>query len=262
MSALEVTRAMRARERGRVADGGGLLLQGGSQWVFRYERKGRERAMGLGSAIDVTLVEARDRAREARRVLARGIDPIEERRGAQAAARTPTFEAFAAAHIATHKSGWSEEHAQRWAQSLAKDAYPAIGALRVDQIGVEDVMRMLTPLWRAKAVTADRLRNRVELILDAARAKGLRSGENPARWRGHLDKLLPAARRVTPVVHHAAMPHREVAALMSNLIRHGDISAAALRFLILTAARTGEVLGARWGEIDFERNSGQSLPRA
>jgi integrase len=253
LSALAVKQAMRKRERGKVADGGNLYLQDGSAWVFRYERDGRERFMGLGSALDVTLAEARDRARDARRLLARAVDPLDRRRDAEAAAATPTFAAFAAEHIAAHESGWSAEHAKRWTQSLAKDAYPVIGAMRIDAITVDDVLRMLTPLWREKPVTADRLRNKVELVLDAARAKGLRTGENPARWKGHLDKLMPAARRVAPVKHHAALPHREIAALMADLRRQEGIAPAALRFTILTAARTGEVLGATWSEVDVEQ---------
>jgi integrase len=172
---------------------------------------------------------------------------------AQAAAKTPTFAAFAAAHIEANRTGWSAEHTSRWTQQLAKGAGPVIGDMRIGQVAVEDVLRMLTPLWREKPVTGDRLRNKVELVLDAARAKGLRSGENPARWKGHLDKLLPAARKVAPVVHHAALPHREIAALMADLKRQEGIAPAALRFTILTAARTGEVLGATWSEVDLDQ---------
>lgn len=238
-------------KRGRIADGAGLYLQDGASWVFRYERDRRERLMGLGPVDVVPLAEARELAHEVRRVLFEGKDPIAERRAREAAARTPTFEAFAERHIATHKAGWSKEHARRWARMLAKDAYPAIGELRIDKIGVEQVLGMLKPKWSERAVTADRLRNMVELVLDAAKAERLREGENPARWKGHLDKLLPAARKVAPVQHFSAMPHKEVAGLMAELKRQGGIGPAALQFLILTAARSAEVIGAQWSEFDL-----------
>jgi integrase len=253
LTALEVARAARARGKGKLADGGNLYLVNGASWVLRYGVGGRERFMGLGAVDTTTLAEARQRAHDARRLIARGVDPLEARRTADAAAKTPTFKAFSTEHIAAHKAGWSPEHAKRWAQSLAKDAFPWIGDMGVDQVDTDAMLRMLAPLWQDRPVTGDRLRNRVEQVLDAARAKGLRGGENPARWRGHLDKLLPAARKVSPVEHFEALPHREIAALMAELSRQDGMAPAALRLCILCASRPGEAAGARWDEFDLGR---------
>jgi integrase len=255
LTALQVTRAARAREAGFKNDGGGLYLKDGSSWVFRYARGGRRHDLGLGPALDVTLAEAREKAREARRLLLEGKDPLAEKRASRAAvARAMTFREAAEAHIAAHAPGWrSDKHLRQWEQSLSNYAYPVIGDMSVDAIGVVDVLRVLTPLWTEKPETANRVRNRIELILDAAKARGLRSGENPAAWRGHLDKLLPPRSKVRKVEHFAALPYPEVAAFMTELRKQDGVSAKALAFAILTATRSAETLGAMWDEIDLDK---------
>jgi integrase len=244
---------------GRYGDGKGLWLQVRDaqhrSWLFRFKLFGRERAMGLGPVEDVTLAEAREEADACRKLLRQGIDPIEHRRADRAAkaaaARGITFRDVAERYIAAHAAGWrNAKHAEQWRATLATYAFPVFGDQPVHAIDTGLVMRVLEPIWAAKTETASRLRGRIESVLDYAAARGWRSGENPARWRGHLQKLLPARSKVQRVEHHPALPWRQMGAFMAALRAHDGVAARALEFAILTAARTGEVIGARWAEID------------
>lgn len=254
LTALEVARAVKARKVGMLNDGGGLYLKGGSSWIFRYALNGRKRDLGLGPAIDISLADARGRAAEARRLQLDGKDPIEARRASRAAlAPATTFAQAGADYIKAHAPSWrSEKHLRQWETSLARFVYPVIGAMPVGAIGVADVLRVLKPIWQEKPETGSRVRNRIELVLDAAKARGLRSGENPAAWRGHLDKLLPRRSKVQTVQHFAALDYREIASFMSELRRQPGPAPRALEFAILTACRSGEVMGATWDEIDLD----------
>jgi integrase len=251
----------RLKKPGFHADGGQLYVQvsraGSKSWLFRFARQGRERWMGLGPYPDVSLAEARQKAFDARRLLRDGLDPIEARRGARMAARLEearslTFKDCAERYIAAHEAGWrNAKHRAQWRSTLGTYAYPELGDLSVAAIDTALVMKTLEPIWQAKPETADRLRGRIEAVLDWAAARNYRTGDNPARWRGHLDKLLPARRRLARVKHHAALPSRDLPAFMVELRNQAGVSARALEFAILTAARTGEVIGAIWGEIDM-----------
>jgi integrase len=210
--------------------------------------------MGLGAVEDVTLAEAREAAEEARKLLRQGSDPIEARRAgrvARAAANALTFREVAERYIAAHEASWrNPKHRQQWRNTLESYALPVLGDLAVSLVDVGHVMRVLEPMWREKTETASRLRGRIEAVLDYAKARDWRAGENPARWRGHLDHLLPARSKLQRVEHHAALPWRQMSAFMADLRRQDGIAARALAFAILTAARTGEVIGARWEEFD------------
>jgi integrase len=240
------------KDHGRHADGGGLYLSiapnGGRRWVFLYRWHGKQTEIGLGSARDVALARARELARQARANLAESINPKDVRKGSKEA----TFGECADRLIEAMRPSWrNEKHAAQWKMTLLRYAAP-LRHLPVDKIGTAEVLSVLKPSWNAKPETASRLRGRIERILDAAKAQGLRSGENPARWRGHLDQLLPKRQRLTRG-HHAAMPYPDVPTFISDLqLRHAT-AALALEFLILTAARSGEVLGARWNEFDLDR---------
>ena len=237
---------------GRHADGGGLYLSispnGGRRWVFLYRWHGKPTEIGLGSARDVTLARARELARQARGNLAEGTNPKDVRTGL----KTASFGDCADRVIETMRPSWrNEKHAAQWEMTLQRYAAP-LRHLPVDKVGTDDVLSVLKPLWNAKPETASRLRGRIERVLDAANAHGLRSGENPARWRGHLDQLLPKRQRLTRG-HHAAMPYADVPTFISELQSRQATAALALEFAILTAARSGEVLGARCDEFDLER---------
>jgi len=237
---------------GYYADGGGLYLligpTGAKSWVLRYQIRGRRREMGLGSAVLVSLQDARSDALAQRRKLAQGLDPLEER--ASAAAMGRTFGECAEALIVSLAPGWKHEaQAEQWRQSL-RDYGPAPG-LPIDQVDTAAVMACLQPIWASKTETANRVRGRIERVLDWARVHGLRTGDNPARWRGHLDKLLPKPSKVGKRRHHEAMPYADVPAFMARLAERDGAARRALRFTILTAARTGEVTGADWGEFDL-----------
>lgn len=246
---------------GRFADGGGLYLQvsptGTRSWLFRFTRDGKAREMGLGPVGTVSLAEAREKALECRRALHEGLDPIEQRnrlrRAASAeAARSMTFRQAAKAYIEAHQAGWrNAKHASQWTATLEHYAFPIFGDLDVGEVAVGDVLKALEAIWRQKPETAGRVRGRVEAVLDWATARGHRRSENPARWRGHLDKLLPARSKVARVRHHPALPYAEIPGFMLDLANHAGVSRRALEFTILTAARTGEVIGAKVGEIDF-----------
>lgn len=237
---------------GRHADGGRLYLNvstgGAKSWVFMWERDGRQREMGLGSVTDVPLALAREFAQTARQQLAAGLDPIEERRKQRA---MPTFGEVADKLVAELAPGWrNKKHAYQWRLSLEVEAKP-LRSIAVDQVTTADVLKVLQPIWTTKAETAGRVRNRIEKVLDAAKARGYRSGDNPARWRGHLENLLPKRPRLQRG-HHKAMPIDDVPELMPRLRAASGSSARALEFLIYTAARSGEVIGATWGEIDLK----------
>ena len=246
---------------GYYGDGGGLFLQvsryGTKSWVFRFKANGRLREMGLGSLDTYSLAEARERARNCRKLRDEGKDPIEERNAARLAVKLEatkaiTFEQCAERHIAAHRAGWRNgKHRDQWSSTLATYVNPMFGALPVRAIDTALVMKAIEPIWNEKPETASRVRGRIEAILDWATARGFRAGENPARWRGHLDKLLPKKTKVRRIEHHAALPYREIAAFVAELRSQEGIAARALEFAILTAARTGEVIGALWGELDL-----------
>nr|WP_069262691.1 site-specific integrase [Paraburkholderia nodosa] len=260
--------AVKRATAGAHLDGNGLILYvgksasadgGGKSWIFRYKIRGRSTDMGLGSADIVTLTEARAKATECRKLLIDGIDPLTHRRAVLrerelAAMSARTFEECAKAYIAIHEAGWrNDKHRKQWTSTLTKYAYPKIGALDVREIGTPHVMRVLEPIWLKKNETASRLRGRIEAILDWAAVHGHRSGDNPARWKGHLDKLLPAPGKVQRETskHHAALPYQEIGAFMRDLRGREGIAARALEFAVLTVARSGEVRHAVWQEIDL-----------
>jgi len=246
---------------GYHADGDGLYLQvtgnGGRSWIFRYQRHGKRRDMGLGPAHLVGLAEARRRALEFRRCLLEGIDPLERKRArdraaAVEAAQTITFREAAERYIAAHQASWrAKQHLARWHQTMRDFVYPILGALPVEAVDVGLVTRVLEPIWTKMPETASRIRGRIELVLDWATVRQYRTGDNPARWRGHLDKLLPKISKVSKVQHHAALPYSEIGAFMAQLRRRETVTARALEFAILTAARPSEAIRARWSEIDM-----------
>ncbi len=210
--------------------------------------------MGLGPFPDVALADAREAARQCRAAVRQGNDPIEDRRKAQAAARdTPramTFRQVADRYLAAHEAAWrNEKHRYQWRATLDL-ACEQMGRTTVAAVATGDVMRVLDPIWREKPETASRLRGRIESVLDYAAAHGWRTGENPARWRGHLAKLLPPPSKIATVEHHAALPWSEIDTFMAELRDEDGVAARALEFTILTAARTGEVIGGTWPEID------------
>lgn len=264
---LKALQVSREKTPGYHADGGGLYLQitgtGAKSWIFRYRLHGRlsstgkplAREMGLGSFTDVSLAEAREKARMARKQVAEGIDPIEAIRAAFVAATAPAklllFREAAAQYIAAHKVGWKNPiHLQQWENTLGDVAGPVIGSFPVDAIDTDLVLKVIQPIWNTTPETANRLRGRIEAILDWAKAKKLRSGENPARWRGHLDQLLPKRSKVRAVRHHPAMPLNDLPAFVHRLRQQDSVGALALEFTILTAARTGETIGAAVTEMD------------
>lgn len=260
LSALQVAKLTKA---GLHPDGGNLYLQvspgGAKSWVFRYALAGKERQMGLGSLSTFSLADARQRAKEQRKLLADGVDPIDRRNAvilAQRAnaANVRTFDQCAAAYIAGHEAGWKNaKHAGQWRATLKTYASPIIGMMNVASVDTPEVMRVLTPIWTSKTETASRLRGRLESILDWACVQKYRSGENPARWRGHLAKLLPERSKVAKAQHHPALPWREMGAFMEALRLMPGTAAQALEFIVLTSCRTGEAIGATWPEIDLDR---------
>ena len=260
---------LKSKPPGMHGDGGGLWLQvtpneRGRSWIFRYTLNGRSHEMGLGSLDAIGLAQARMLAEENRKLLAAipPIDPIENRRAllkaAQAAARIEaakkqTFRQCAEKYIAAHRAGWSNAvHAKQWDSTLTTYAYPIFGEMAVDAVDLSLVMKVLEPIWYTRTETAKRLRGRIEAVLDYAAVHQLREGENPARWRGHIDKLLPSPSVVAPVQHLTALHYNEVGAFVAELRQQGGIAARALEFTILTALRTKPVRLARWDEIDFD----------
>jgi integrase len=236
---------------GRHPDGGGLYLNitpsGARSWVFMWKVGGKRREMGLGSLRDVPLAKARQRAADARYKLADGFDPLASRDKQVAM----TFSEAADALIENMSSSWrNEKHRAQWKMTLTVYCEP-LRSKPMAEIGTEDVLKVLQPLWATKPETASRLRGRIERVFDYARAHGQRTSENPARWRGHLEAILPKRAKLTRG-HHKAMPFDEVPAFMAALREREGIAPRALEFVILTAARSGEVFGARWDEFDLE----------
>src|SRR6516225_10568219 len=238
---------------GKYSDGGGLYLlvadSGSRKWVLRFMKHGRAREMGLGSAREVALAEAREAAANARKLIREGKDPISERKRTGG---VPTFAEMADQVREALSAGFrNEKHKAQWKSTLATYA-ASLRDKPVDTITTDDVLAVLKPIWTTKAETASRVRGRIEKVLDAAKASGYRQGENPARWRGHLDHLLSKKSKLTRA-HHAAMPYQDVAAFVGRLRESDSVGALALEFCILTAARSGEVLCARWSEIDLDK---------
>lgn len=239
----------------------GLALQvtnrGARSWILRVMVGGKRRDMGLGGFPDVTLAGAREAARIARDKIKKGIDPIDDAKAKRSAlyaqrAAAITFSEAAEAYIAMREPEWKNgKHADQWRNTLATYAEPVIGNIFVRDVKQEHILTVLEPIWLTKTETATRLRGRIENVLDWARVRGYRNGENPARWRGHLDKLLAIPSKVQKVEHHPALPFDELGAFMVQLRKEEGMGARALEFAILTAARSGEVRGATWGEIDM-----------
>ena len=260
-SKLSAIAVKQAKGRAVLHDGGGLYLRvsatGAKSWVYRYQVSGKRCDMGLGSASLFSLAEARKRAHEARKLVAEGLDPIEARlaeRQAKAidAAKAMTFQACAEAYIAAHRAGWrSPKSLQQWEGSLRDYVHGIFGALPVHAVDVGLVLKAIEPIWTEKPETANRVRGRIEAILDWATARRLRQGENPARWRGHLENLLPKHSKILRVEHFSALPYCEIGPFMTELRQDSGVAALALEFAILTAARTSEVIGARWDEFNL-----------
>ncbi len=260
---LTAVQVAKAKKPGMYADGAGLYLQVSGagtvnlakSWIFRYQFKGRPREMGLGSLSVSGLAEARAKAAECRRLRYEGVDPIEARNAERARAKLDeakalTFKQCTEQYLAAHRAGWrNAKHAVQWNSTLDRYAGPVIGPVPVQTVDTALVMKVIDPIWAKKPETASRVRGRIESVLDWATVRGYRQGDNPARWRGHLDKLLPARAKVRKVKHHAALPYKELPAFMAALRRQEGVSARALEFAILTAARTGEVIGTRPAEI-------------
>lgn len=249
--ALTAVQVKRARPGDKLSDGGGLRFdvdaRGGRSWVFRFKSPvtGKERYMGLGPAADITLAQAREAAEDARRLVRKGVDPIEQRKAERAAVRVEatratTFKVYAEQYISGKETGWkNEKHRQQWRNSLRDYAYPVIGNLAVCNVDTDSVLRVLRPIWSEKKETARRVRGRIEMILSAAKAEGLRTGENPALWRGHLDQVL-ARRRKADVQHHAALPYEEMPKFWKSLSADSSGAARMLRWIILTVCRFNE----------------------
>ena len=249
-------------EPGYYLDGAGLYLQvsksSTKSWVFKYTLDNRSREMGLGSLLTVSLAEARDAARQARLQLIQHQDPITMRDAAIKArqfenAKRITFDECSKQYINTHRDGWKNaKHAEQWTNSLTTYCSPIMGSIYAADIDTGLVLKCLEPIWTTKTETATRIRGRVEKILDWARTRGYRSGENPARWKGHLEFSLAAPNAIAEVEHHPALPYKQIAAFIKDMAAREGVSARALEFGILTATRSGDIRGATWGEIDFD----------
>lgn len=246
-------------ERGQYGAGGGLYLQVNSanngSWLYRYKLEGKTSRMGLGSADAVTLADAREKAAEQRALIAKGIDPLANKQEKERLknANSITFDIVAADYIATHREGWTnKKHAQQWENTLATYASPVIGHLQPSDITTEHILEVLTPIWNTKAETASRVRNRIELILNAAKARKLRTGENVAAWRGHLELLLNKEHNKRRK-HHPALPWQQIGEFWQSLRGNADVGTQALKLIILSGVRTSEVLGAHWREFDLAK---------
>ncbi len=261
----------RKKKAGFYPDGGGLYLQVtgdgdgriAKSWLYRFALRGKRRDMGLGSLAAISLADARSAAAEARKLRQTGIDPIEHRRaqraaGALEAAKAVTFEDHAKTYIEAQEGKWRSSNSKvQWENSLNTYAYPVIGKQPVAAIDDVLVLKVLEPIWQTKTETASRVRQRIEAILDSAKARKLREGENPARWRGHLEHILAAPSELKDArsddeKHHAALPYAELSEFMKASRAQSGMAARALEFAILTAARTAEVLGAKWSELDLD----------
>ncbi|HEV7370819.1 tyrosine-type recombinase/integrase [Arenibaculum sp.] len=258
LSALAVAKA---KAKGMYPDGGGLYLQvtesGAKSWIYRFTLDGRAREMGLGPVHTIALAEARDRATACRKMRLEGIDPIEARKKERAderllAASATTFDHAAERYVNAHRAGWrNAKHADQFRNTLKAYVTPVFGALPVQAVTVDLVLKALEPIWYTKTETATRVRQRIEAVLDWATSRDLRRGDNPARWKGHLENLLPRRAKVRRVQHHAALPYDELPAFMARLRAQEGVATSALEFVILTATRTSETIGATWDEIDL-----------
>jgi integrase len=267
LSQIQIGRAV--KRQCALNDGGGLYFvsrpPNGASWMFRFSRRGRDRWMGLGQYPTVSLADARARATDARRLLVDGVDPIDHRQQQRTQAKLElakrmTFAECSTRYIASHQIKWrNSKHRQQWDSTLRTYVHPIIGSLPVGEVDTAWIMKVLQPIWNEKPETASRLRGRTEAILNWATVSEFRTGLNPARWRGHLDNLLPARSQIASVEHHAALPFDELPTFMSKLRSQDGMAARALEFLILTAARTGEIIGARWSEINL-RNKIWTIP--
>lgn len=261
LTAIEVRRLDKA---GRHAVGGvyGLYLdvngESGRSWVYRVMVGSKRRAFGLGPYPEVGLAQARDKAREMRALIDAGVDPIKRKHELRSQLRVEqevmkTFRDAAQAYLEAHADTWKNaKHRVQWSSTLETYVYPKIGDLLVRDVDQVGVLSVLEPIWKTKNETASRVRGRIEAILDWSKVRGYRTGENPATWKGHLDKLLPAPNKVAKTQHHRALDFRQMADFMSRLQDHPGIAARALEFAILCAARSGEVRNAVWSEIDFK----------
>jgi hypothetical protein len=262
MKDLTALQVKNQREPGKHRVSRNLYLQvtdsGARSWLFRYMRHGAPHWHGLGSCDLVTLAEARDKALACRKLILEGGDPIDQHKAKRTqeqleAAASMTFQACGKAYIAAHEAGWrNPKHRQQWRNTLDTYVYPSIGKLPVQAVDVAMVMKLLEPIWTAKPETAGRLRGRIESILDWATVRQFRTGDNPARWKGHLDQLLPKKGKIHKVRHQPAMHYRDVPAFMAELRNQTSTSARALEFTVLNTVRTGEATGATWPEIDRE----------
>ena len=260
LSALTV---QRTTKEGLFSDGGGLYLRvkanGGKFWVYRFTLNGKAHEMGLGALHTVSLAEARQKATDCRKLQNEGINPIKSRDDRQEKqkleeAKVKTFRECAEGYIAAHKAGWrNAKHSWQWDNTLTRFVYPVFGDFPVQAIDVALVIKVLEPLWQTKTETASRLRGRIELILDWATAREYRKGENPARWRGHLQNLLPKPSKIQKVQHQPALPYEQIGGFMELLKNEEGIAALAMQFTILTASRTSETLGASWKEMDLPK---------
>jgi integrase len=261
LGALSVAKVNSLKERGFYADGGNLYLSvapgGTKSWVFRYKENGKARDMGLGPTHTITLAEAREKALEQRKLRLEGIDPLEHRTRQKQAVRladmkVTTFGQCVEQYLQTHDAAWkNQKHRDQWRTTLTTYCKPLLD-LPVGDIDTDLVLRVLTPLWKSKTETAARLRGRIERVLSWAKGRGLRDGENPARWNGHLDEMLAAPGKIAKKKHLAALPYAELPVFMAELREHHSLAARSLEFTILTAVRTGETFGATWDEIDLE----------
>jgi integrase len=267
---LSATFVKTSKKVGKHPDGGNLYLQVSKSkrrdnsvvltrsWLFRYSRFGKDTWVGLGPCPDVSLKAARKLASAEREKLRAGIDPLTDKRARRSAARLgeanmKTFADCAEAYIKSHSAAWTNpKHVNQWRVTLENVAGPVFGHLPVAEVDTAMVMRCLEPIWRTKTETANRLRGRIESVLNWAKVQGYRQGDNPARWRGHLQELLPAPSKIAKVVHHPALPYAEIGALMADIRQQNGNAVRALEFTILTAARTIEVVGAVWPEFDME----------
>lgn len=264
LNKLSQLKIVKTTKPGLYADGGGLYLQitaaGVKSWLFRYMRAGKARGMGLGPLHTIGLADARTRALDCRRQLLDGIDPLDSRNAERAAQRVAQANAMTFSHCSTkyieaHRAGWKNaKHADQWINTLATYADPIFDSLPVSAIDTALVMKVIEPIWTTKTETASRLRGRIESVLDWAAVRGYRSGDNPARLKGHLDTLLPKRSRVKKVEHHPALPYADLPAFMKYLRAEDGVAARALELLILTATRTGEVIGATWSEFNLDES--------
>jgi integrase len=261
---LSAAKVRNLKHPGDYLDGRGLYLQvrneSSKSWLLKYSIEKRAREMGLGPAADIPLATARELRDRYRSLLKQGVDPLEHKQAEKSTkalerAKAITFKDACTRYIAANRSGWRNiKHAAQWEATLKAYAYPIIGSLPVQAIDTALVMAVLDPIWSTKPETASRVRGRIESVIGAAKARGEFRGENPAAWKGHLDKLLPKTSKVRKVENHAALPYANLPAFMTDLSGREGIAAAAMEFLILTTARTGEVLGTTWDELDLRKS--------